>query len=408
MEKKIKLYRIKTCGIYLGIIVTIILSIMIVVNRYIDISNSIGTSMPASYSLLWFLVFIPLIIIELIGLHKFRKSHREIYKEFLLTKKLYTKKQKVVRVIRRLVIALSILLCILISAPFIGLHLYVNRHVNYRGYETPNYPLQGLYEATEYGINEKQMFLTTEDGYEVWCSEIGTSNPKGVIIYLTGIMQPSITYFYGHASWMEKNGYASILLEVRGHGKSEGNKICFGYEEYKDVQAVVDYIKHNEEYKDIPIIIQGVSMGGAIAINSFGQIPDIDVLIAMSPYSSFEDEVVELMNLYHIPKWLQALEMPFIKQALIVQYGQENVENMTPEKQIQRTEGRSILLVACTGDEQVPYTNTLRLQKANPEVNVWIKDSWEHFIVNGCDFRNVMEDTEYCDRILKFIEESID
>ena len=224
-------------------------------------------------------------------------------KEFLPTKKVLTKKQRVIRVTRRILIILIILLCILISAPFIGLNLYLNRHVNYKGYETTDYPLQGIYEASDYGINEKQMYLTTEDGYDVWCSEIEVENPKGVIIYLTGIDQPSITYFYGHASWMQKEGYASILLEVRGHGESEGNRICLGYEEYKDVQAVVDYIKHNEEYKDIPIIIQGVSMGGAIAINSFGQIPDIDVLIAMSPYSSFEDEVVELMNLYHIPKY---------------------------------------------------------------------------------------------------------
>lgn len=328
-------------------------------------------------------------------------------KEFLPTKKVLTKKQRVIRVTRRILIILIILLCILISAPFIGLNLYLNRHVNYKGYETTDYPLQGIYEASDYGINEKQMYLTTEDGYDVWCSEIEVENPKGVIIYLTGIDQPSITYFYGHASWMQKEGYASILLEVRGHGESEGNRICLGYEEYKDVQAVVDYIKHNEEYKDIPIIIQGVSMGGAIAINSFGQIPDIDVLIAMSPYSSFEDEVVELMNLYHIPKWLQAMEMPFIKLALISKYGRENVENMTPEKQIQKADGRSILLVACTGDVQVPYANTLRLQKANPEAAVWIKDSWEHFIVNGCDFRNVIDDTEYCDRVLNFIEESI-
>ena len=329
------------------------------------------------------------------------------YTELLPMKKLLTKKQRIISLTRRILITLIILLCILISAPFIGLHLYLNRHVDYKGYETTDYPLQGIYEASDYGINEKQMYLTTEDGYEIWCSEIGIENPKGIIIYLTGILQPSITYFYGHASWMEKNGYTSILLEVRGHGKSEGNKICLGYEEYKDVQAVVDYIKHNEEYKDIPIIIQGVSMGGAIAINSFGQIPDIDVLIAMSPYSSFEDEVVELMNLYYIPKWLQVFEMPFIKQALIFQYGRENVENMTPEKQIQNDEGRSILLVACTGDVQVPFANTLRLQKANPEADVWIKDSWEHFIVNGCAFRNVIDDTEYCDRILKFIEESI-
>ena len=36
----------------------------------------------------------------------------------------------------------------------------------------------------------------------------------------------------------------------------------------------------------VPIVIQGVSMGGAIAINAFGQLEDIDGLIAASAYSN--------------------------------------------------------------------------------------------------------------------------
>lgn len=141
---------------------------------------------------------------------------KKYYKEFLPTKKLLTKKQRVICLTKRILITLIILLCVLISAPFIGLHLYFNRHVNYKGYETTDYPLQGIYEASDYGINEKQMYLTTEDDYEIWCSEIGVENPKGVIIYLTGILQPSITYFYGHASWMENTDMLRFCWKLEG------------------------------------------------------------------------------------------------------------------------------------------------------------------------------------------------
>jgi len=37
-------------------------------------------------------------------------------------------------------------------------------------------------------------------------------------------------------------------------------------------------------------------MGGAIAINAFGQLEDIDGQIAASAYSSFEDVVVDTMR----------------------------------------------------------------------------------------------------------------
>jgi uncharacterized protein len=61
-------------------------------------------------------------------------------------------------------------------------------------------------------------------------------------------------------------GYASILLEMRVHGESEGEVIALGYEEYLDVQAVVDYIKRNHSYSGVPIVVYGLAMGGAAAV----------------------------------------------------------------------------------------------------------------------------------------------
>ena len=48
------------------------------------------------------------------------------------------------------------------------------------------------------------------DGYNIWASEIYTENPKAIIIYWSGIQQPSVTYYCGHAKWMQDNGYASF------------------------------------------------------------------------------------------------------------------------------------------------------------------------------------------------------
>jgi len=61
------------------------------------------------------------------------------------------------------------------------------------------------------------MMLTTEDGYNIWASEIYTENPKAIIIYLSGIQQPSVTYYYGNAKWMQDRAKqtASIYLRNR-------------------------------------------------------------------------------------------------------------------------------------------------------------------------------------------------
>lgn len=303
-------------------------------------------------------------------------------------------------------IVAGVLILLWLIAPLIAIPVFINRHIDYLGYATEKYPMQDIYTAEEFGLEENQRYLTTDDGFKVWCSEIKVESPKAVILYLSGIDQPSVTYFYGHSKWMKSNGYATILLEVRGHGKSDGNKVCFGYEETKDVQAVVDYIRGLEEYEGVPIVIQGVSMGGASAINAFGQIEEIDAAIAMSAYSSTEEVVWDLEGQNYIPRILRWIQKPLIKVALEFCFGSEAVDEMKPIKQITKANGRPVLLIACSGDKGgVPAVSTQRLKNAYEPAQVWIRDSWEHFVVKDCDFYHVEEDTEYCERILTFLNQ---
>lgn len=309
--------------------------------------------------------------------------------------------------VKIILIVAVVSLVLLVAAPGIAINIFLNGHVDYKGYVMENNSLQDIYEASDYGLKEKQIYVKTSDNLDIWTSEIYTENPKAVIIYLSGILQPSVTYFYGHAKYMKDKGYASFLLEVRGHGKSDGDRICLGYEEVKDVQAVVDYIKSKEEYNDVPIIIQGVSMGGAIAVNSFGQIKEIDGLIAMSAYSSFEEVIGDKLDSFGMPGFIVAAGKGLLKTSLSLIFDQDTVAHMKPIEQIKNSEGRPMLLVACTGDTEVMVSNIYRLKGANPEAKVWIRDSWEHFIIKDCDFINVKEDEEYFTRVLEFIEKDV-
>lgn len=290
--------------------------------------------------------------------------------------------------------------------PPIALLAMTSGHVDYTGMISTTYPLQGIYTAEDFGLDATEMYLETEDGYTIWASEVYVEQPRAVIIYLTGIMQPSVTYFYGHSAWMAKEGYATILLEVRGHGNSEGNRIGLGYEETADVRAVVNYIKSQTKYKEVPVVIQGVSMGGSIAINAFGQIPEIDGLIAMSAYSSVEDVALEGMRQYGIPQFICQAELPIIELSLQLVYG-ENVKVDIPFLQVQNIGNRPAFFIAAEGDMEVFVANTERLLAAAPDhCERWIRPTADHFIVLGSDLVNVEQDTEYCAQILRFLEKN--
>lgn len=318
---------------------------------------------------------------------------------------LYNKKREIIKM------AIISIVCVLIMAlliiPPIAVHIITSGHVDYGVIE--NHPLQNIYCPLDFDLTANEMMMTTEDGYNIWASEVYTENPKAIIIYLSGIQQPSVTYYYGHAKWMHDNGYASFLLEVRGHGKSDGDRVCLGYEEVSDVKAVVEYIKQQDHYKNVPIVIQGVSMGGAIAINAFGQLEDIDGLIAASAYSSFEDVVADTMRNYHIPSFICMIERPLIRLSLRFIFGGK-VNELVPITQVQNIGKRSALFIASANDKEVSAENMARLLAAAPEhCTGWLRDEETagHFIMLNYNFENIALDREYCERVLSFLEKKV-
>ena len=144
-----------------------------------------------------------------------------------------------------------------------------------------------VWEPNDFGVEKVDtIYLKSSDDYSVEVFAVEAENPKCAVICLTGLRNPSVTAFYGHSRLFLDHSYSSFLTEVRGHGGSDGNRICAGYQESRDVKAVTDYLKSQPQYQDVPIVIMGLSMGGVVAINSIGLNNDIDALISISAYSS--------------------------------------------------------------------------------------------------------------------------
>ena len=277
----------------------------------------------------------------------------------------------------------------------------IHQHVDYRG----NIPLKEVHVAADYGLTETIHSLTSADGESLWCAEVTAEQPKAAVIFLAGITKPSVTQFYSHAAWLREYGAASFLLEVRAHGNSSGSRIGLGYTETEDVRAAVEYLKSRPEYERVPVLIWGVSMGGAIALNAFGRISEIDGCIAMSPYASFPMEIDSQMQRYGVPAPIRRIELWMLDGILDTLYGAEPVRTCVPEVQIQNAGDRPVFLIACEGDRVVPVGNTYQLKQKNPAAEVWIRPTNDHFVVNENNFGALEEDVEYCSRVLEWLKE---
>jgi uncharacterized protein len=257
------------------------------------------------------------------------------------------------------------------------------------------------WSGAEQGLTPERLVLTTQDGLDLVAYEVYVENPKAVVIFLSGIHNPSVTAFFGHARMLLDEGYASILLEMRAHGESEGEVIGLGFKEHRDTRAVVDYIRANPRYAERPIVVYGLSMGGAVAINSIGQISEIEALISMSAYSAWDDVFLDIMGAQGL---VAAMQRPFVRLYTALKYGWDN-RGINPKDEIQKLGDRPALLIHSRGDTQVPYANFERLVAHAPvHVETWVREGDLHFIVQGGLFLTPYEDTEYAERILGFLD----
>ncbi len=85
---------------------------------------------------------------------------------------------------------------------------------------------------------------------------------------------------------LNQKGYTVLLIDLRGHGESEGKIISGGYFERFDVIAGVEFLKN--KFPGSKIIVIGISMGGAATLLASNEIK-IDGLVLDSTFSDLEN-----------------------------------------------------------------------------------------------------------------------
>lgn len=301
---------------------------------------------------------------------------------------------KKIGIILLIILLVSIFLFVIALAaiPPLIMHDQIYRHCNVE-VESPE----------DYGITASPLTLKTEDGLSLAAWEVSADTPKGVVIIISGIHNPSVTAFFGYAGMLRDNGYSSVLVELRSHGSSEGDKIGLGMTEYLDVKAGVQYIQTKQSYKDLPVIVWGTSMGGATAINAIGEIPGLDGAISCSAYSDWVNVFYDNMSLSGVPSWMAAMDKPFVWCYLGIEYGFDKIK-VNPMQEITKLNGRPLLLLHSTEDSQVPYASFERLMtKAPASVETFIREGDEHFICYEEYHKNPEQDKEFSGAVLGFL-----
>ena len=113
--------------------------------------------------------------------------------------------------------------------------------------------------------------------------------PRGTVLVLHGVVS-SGRAMLPHARRLAHHGYRAVLVDLRGHGKSDGQYLTYGVQESDDLVRVIDALETRRLVAG-RLGVLGVSYGAATAIQLAGKDARIDSVVAVAPFSTMRDVV---------------------------------------------------------------------------------------------------------------------
>ncbi|MBR6922617.1 MAG: alpha/beta fold hydrolase [Clostridia bacterium] len=181
-------------------------------------------------------------------------------------------------------------------------------------------------------------------------------------IQFNGYRGNGLRDFSGGLQLALESGGNVILTDQRSHGKSEGSVITFGVKERKDVQSWVNYVC--ETYGDVPVFLEGISMGAATVLMS-ADLPMKNVrgIVADCPYSSpFGIVSLVARRIFNSGKILD----PCIVFSAFV-FGHFNILSSSALESVKATK-IPILIIHGNKDNFVPLSMSRDIRDANPDM----------------------------------------
>lgn len=152
--------------------------------------------------------------------------------------------------------------------------------------------------------NSKNVYITTTNNGNLNLHAYEIENPKKSNVWaivIHGYMLQG-RYMASYAKEFYDRGYNVLLVDLRGHGQSDGNYVGMGWHDRLDVIEWINYLVDKND--NCKIILHGVSMGGATVMMVTGEdLPNnVKVAIEDCGYTSIWDEFkMQLKSLYKLP-----------------------------------------------------------------------------------------------------------
>jgi alpha-beta hydrolase superfamily lysophospholipase len=158
-------------------------------------------------------------------------------------------------------------------------------------------------EATplDWGMGFETWTIPVEPSVTLEAWSVRAVEPRGVVVLFHGYADRKSSVL-AEAQAFLAHGWSPVLVDLRGSGGSSGDVTSIGYHEARDVAASVRLIRARDG--GTPVVVWGVSMGGAAALRAVGQLGvTVDGLIVEAPFATLRSAVVNRFHSMGLPAW---------------------------------------------------------------------------------------------------------
>jgi pimeloyl-ACP methyl ester carboxylesterase len=153
------------------------------------------------------------------------------------------------------------------------------------------------------GVRFDDVRLPTSDGVTLSGWYIPSTNTAAVVLlHGAGSTRSNVLE---HAIVLARHGYGALLVDARGHGRSGGRAMDFGWYGDLDVDAAVDFLLRQPDVDPDRVAVVGLSMGGEQAVGAAAHDRRIQAVVGEGVTGRTADDKAWMVDVYGARGWIQ-------------------------------------------------------------------------------------------------------
>jgi uncharacterized protein len=257
-----------------------------------------------------------------------------------------------------LVLAIGLLVFVFGWVPYWLVSIFTTRK-----FQMPDKENDGLTPAS-FQLPYEDASFEAKDGVALKGWWVPADTAKGTVVLIHGLNRSRIE-MVRKVPFLHEQGWNALLFDLRFHGQSGGTMRSLGFYERADVHAAVDWAR---AHAGGPVVLWGISFGGATAVLTAAQDPTVAGVICDSSFRSLRDTTAHHLSLFrHFRWWLGLVPSWPVADEVLFWFNRRtgvDVDELDVVKAAARLPPRPSLFVANSGDQRMPQEIAFELQKA--------------------------------------------